>query len=119
MNGLPEAVVQDLSIFKARDSSCCARRPRRAAYGKWTRQLDGARRCRTCGSIAPTPDGCCRRRPAVTCSTVTRTNPTHWDDSPDVVIDIGRGTGGDPVGEADLIAPPTPRLRAPVLLDTR
>jgi hypothetical protein len=89
MNGLPEAVVQDLSIFNAAGVKLL--RAATQARGVW--ELDIANSTVTPLSylrlyrtdtrrVLPTPTG-------GDLLDGDPDNPTHWDDSPDVIVDSG------------------------------
>jgi hypothetical protein len=108
MNGLPEAVVQDLSIFKG--SGLKLMRAALQARGVWEVDLNNTtvtplsylRLFRTdTRRVVPTPMGGDLLNGDVT-------NPTHWDDSPDVAIDISGTLWTTPPSEAELAALPAP-----------
>jgi hypothetical protein len=89
MNGLPEAVVQDLSIFKAAGLKLL--RAATQARGVWeldianstVQPLSYLRLYRTdTRRVLPTPTG-------GDLLNGDPNNPTHWDDSPDVIVDSG------------------------------
>jgi hypothetical protein len=108
MNGLPEVVVQDLSIFKG--SGLSLLRAATQARGVWELDLSNStamplsylRLFRTdTRRVLPTPTG-------GDLLNGDPNNPTHWDDSPDVVIDTTGVPPPTPPSEADLDAIPAP-----------
>jgi hypothetical protein len=108
MNGLPEAVVQDLSIFKG--SGLKLLRAATQSRGVWevdlanpiTQPLSYLRLFHTdTRRVLPTPTG-------GDLLSGDPTNPVHWDESPDVVIDASGTAFTAPPSEAQLDALPSP-----------
>lgn len=108
MNGLPEAVVQDLSIFKG--SGLKLLRAALQARGVWevdlanptVTPLSYLRLFRTdTRRVLPTPTG-------GDLLNGDPNNPTQWDDSPDVAIDISGTLWTTPPSEGELAALPAP-----------
>ena len=108
MNGLPEAVVQDLSIFKG--SGLKLLRAATQSRGVWevdlanpvSQPLSYLRLYHTdTRRVLPTPTG---GDPL----NGDPTNPVHWDESPDVVIDASGTAFTAPPSEVQLDKLPSP-----------
>ncbi len=108
MNGLPEAVVQDLSIFKG--SGLKLLRAATQSRGVWevdlanpvSQSLSYLRLFHTdTRRVLPTPAG-------GDLLNGDPTNPVHWDESPDVVIDASGTAFTAPPSEVQLDALPSP-----------
>ena len=108
MNGLPEAAVQDLAIFKG--SGVKLLRAATQSRGVWevdltnsiTAPLSYVRLFHTdTRRVLPTPTG-------GDLLNGDPTNPVHWDESPDVVIDTSGTAFATPPSEVQLDKLPSP-----------
>jgi len=122
MNGLPEAAVQDVAIF--RGSGLKLLRAATQSRGVWevdlatpvAQPLSYLRLFRTdTRRVLPTPTG-------GDLLNGDPNNPTHWDDSPDIVIDASGTAPAVPPSESQLLQIPSPGAateRAMVSTDAR